>query len=1186
MSTRRTAFLMLICLLVALVSATGLAAQSDYIQSQIDSIQQTVNKLEQNQDGEDSTKKKQRLSTYKKALSAYQTAAEFKKKTRELAAKAQNAKPKSAKYQAQRKQIAGKNREQISVGSAADLAGQANALRDQLKTYKSELSDARGKLATLTQLPQKARANLKELRAKKRQQEEALTAPSTGNGEQKKAGQQTLAEARRARTMAHIAYLKKSLATLGARKQLVNTRQSLLEERVSVTNQKLAIVNKRLSVERQESAQALRKRAETRLDSFKNGDSILAQTAQQNVEMAASLVDRANQTDGLAKRRARERSRLESLQRRLNLVHQQLSIGAGSAALGQLLRQQRRQLPKRSMVGSPDGPFGQIGDLASVQLNNFQLSQQIHDLKNLDQRAHQLTQKAGAKLDANQHRSLVRELKLRREIAERLQSETGRYVEIGKDLRQLASQFDETLTNFHQLLNERLFWLPSSKPLDLAWGGRLAAAVPKFLAPSKWAGVLASVWRGLSTYPFLTGLGIIVLAGLAFVCRLLPARLASLAKPVGRVGDDTIWLTLRAGLMTLLLTVPVPLALLGVWALIIYGGQPDAFAQAVGTGVFQVAMLVVYLNFFIQISRDNGLADAHFKWPLEARRTLNRSLLILLGLLLVPSFLVAVVMYLDDDVFRGTLGRVAFIFSSLVIAGFAVRFFLPTRGVLSHVFAPDTPVWRGGYFWLPIAAVMPVALAVFASMGYLYTALQIQTRFFTSAALIGGGTVIYGIVLRWLTVVVRRLALQKARKRREEARQARMARDQGGGDTAADTGDEPEIDLPQIGAHTRGLIKLVVMLLLGAGLLFIWSNTLPALDVLNQITLWNNTSTINGHTQSVNITLGALLLALIVGVATFLAGRNLPGFLEISILQRLSMTSGSRYAVATLFKYFIFFVGLWVAVKLIGVSWSSIQWLVAALGVGLGFGLQAIFANFISGLIILFERPVRVGDIATVGTLTGVISRVRIRATTITDWDNKEVVIPNQTFITETVVNWTLSDDIARMVVSVRVAFKTDTDKVQRLIYEVIDAQPQVLDSPPPSVYMVGFDDHGLRFDGRVYYRDPYNNWMPLQHALYTAIHDAFAGQDVRITFEQRDLHLRSVDDSVAGWLAGGDNESSHATEVASESESEADVDSEASEASESRTERPTQTRRMTRERRPSGGDGGSGDGGGGDGGG
>ena len=212
--------------------------------------------------------------------------------------------------------------------------------------------------------------------------------------------------------------------------------------------------------------------------------------------------------------------------------------------------------------------------------------------------------------------------------------------------------------------------------------------------------------------------------------------------------------------------------------------------------------------------------------------------------------------------------------------------------------------------------------------------------------------------------------------------------------------------------------------------------------------MWTQKGLVDGVETILPVTLADILLAALVGAGTVIASKNLPGLMEIAVLQRLTLQPGSRYAINTLTGYIVITIGVVSVLNIIGWNWSQIQWLVAALSVGLGFGLQEIVANFVSGLIILFERPVRVGDTVTVGQLTGTVSRVRIRATTITDWDRKEIIVPNKAFITEQVVNWTLADPITRVVVPVGISYGSDVELAQKVMEDTLKSLPLVLDEP------------------------------------------------------------------------------------------------------------------------------------------
>ena len=181
------------------------------------------------------------------------------------------------------------------------------------------------------------------------------------------------------------------------------------------------------------------------------------------------------------------------------------------------------------------------------------------------------------------------------------------------------------------------------------------------------------------------------------------------------------------------------------------------------------------------------------------------------------------------------------------------------------------------------------------------------------------------------------------------------------------------------------------------------------------------------------------------------------------------MQTDANYAIKVIVRYAVTIVGVLLACSIIGLHWGDVQWLVAALGVGLGFGLQEIVANFVSGLIVLAERPIRIGDVVTVGNVSGTVGRIHARATVVIDFDYKEVIIPNKAFITERVVNWTLSNQTTRLLIKVGVAYGSDVALVQRVILEVVQGNRSVLQDPAPSVFFVAFGESTLDFEVRAF---------------------------------------------------------------------------------------------------------------------
>ncbi|HPP53338.1 MAG TPA: mechanosensitive ion channel, partial [Thermoguttaceae bacterium] len=247
----------------------------------------------------------------------------------------------------------------------------------------------------------------------------------------------------------------------------------------------------------------------------------------------------------------------------------------------------------------------------------------------------------------------------------------------------------------------------------------------------------------------------------------------------------------------------------------------------------------------------------------------------------------------------------------------------------------------------------------------------------------------------------------------------------------------------------------------------------------------------------------------VVLVVAYLAAKNLPALLELLLPQKLPFDQGARYALKTLLQYVVVFLGLLIGLPPLGVTWSRMQWLLAALGVGLGFGLQEIFANFVSGLILLFERPIRVGDIITIGDVTGVVSKIHIRAAIITNWDRQDLIVPNKELITSRVLNWTLTNQTNRIVLQVGAAYGSDPDRVRQILEEILRAHPLVLRDPAPLVTLENLGDSALQFTIRAYL-PALDKRLQTIHELYTAIHNRFRHEGIEIPYPQRQLHIRS----------------------------------------------------------------------------
>ncbi|HXE91626.1 MAG TPA: mechanosensitive ion channel domain-containing protein [Terriglobales bacterium] len=246
-------------------------------------------------------------------------------------------------------------------------------------------------------------------------------------------------------------------------------------------------------------------------------------------------------------------------------------------------------------------------------------------------------------------------------------------------------------------------------------------------------------------------------------------------------------------------------------------------------------------------------------------------------------------------------------------------------------------------------------------------------------------------------------------------------------------------------------------------------------------------------------------------LALTVASRMLSRFLQHRVLPHISMEPGQRYALARFSSYMFFLLGLAIGLQSLGVDLSSLVVLAGALGVGVGLGLQNVVSNFVSGLILLIERPVKVGDRIEVENTFGEVVRIAGRSTWVRTNDNVVIIIPNSEFIAGRVINWTANDRQVRFSVPVGVAYGSDPEQVRRALLEVAQQNPDVLRDPEPDVIFTEFGESALHFQLRVFTTSKVSTPPTFRSDLYFAIFRAFAEKGIHIPFPQRDLHLRSA---------------------------------------------------------------------------
>jgi potassium efflux system protein len=799
---------------------------------------------------------------------------------------------------------------------------------------------------------------------------------------------------------------------------------------------------------------------------------------------------------------------LDKLKTGAAALKERIEAAGVTQAISVLLRKQRADLPDvRSLRRRIRA---RQSEMSAVQLQLLELHDERAALADLDQRTEQLLAGLGPTVSGAERQDIegaVRSLlQAKRDYVESLRSDLdsyfGKLVDLDMAERDLVAETKDS-ANY---IDENILWFRSTARLGLAdfpdaWEGL------RWLAQGKnWTETGLILKTDARTKPVLYGLALVAFAAWLFLRRRLVAALHGLASRIHRAASDSFGHTIVGLAITVTLATGWP-ALIGFLAWRLWDGtRASGTATAIASGLRTVAILFLTLELLRQTCRVRGLAELHFQWRRPGLRMVHKNLIWFMAIILPVSFVFSVIEWQqENDAWKDSLGRLTLMAGLVALAVFAQRVLRPTGRLLKGYLSRNRGGWldRLRYVWYPLSFGTPVVLAVAAAAGYQYTAAELTGRLVSTLWLVLALVFANAVMLRWLYVARRRLALEKAQKRAAAEAETKGTAPETTGEGQLEPVEEPEVDIFNISSQTSQLVRSLVGVALLLGLWLIWADVLPALGILHRVRLWSS-----GGDEYV--TLASLALAVLITLVTVVAAKNFPGLLEIAVLQRLPMDHGVRYAITAVARYLTAIVGTIVAFGVIGIGWSKVQWLVAAMTVGLGFGLQEIFANFISGLIILFERPMRVGDTVTVGDITGTVTRIQIRATTIRDWNRKELVVPNKEFVTGQLINWTLSDTVLRLVIPVGIAYGSDTKLAHEVLLKVAREHPHVSREPEPAALFVGFGESSLNFELRVFIPSM-EHYLSVWHDLHMAIDAAFREAGIEIAFPQQDVHIRSI---------------------------------------------------------------------------
>jgi potassium efflux system protein len=775
-----------------------------------------------------------------------------------------------------------------------------------------------------------------------------------------------------------------------------------------------------------------------------------------------------------------------------------IAIGGVTDSVGRLLLAERRRLPNLRELRSRLTALQR--EAADTQLLQISLAEEIEGLRDLGAAVARLTGSDGESetILKPELRAVMTELLLARsELLPRQLQVQRRSLEVLQQTEEDLAQLLVDSQALSQLMAQNLLWIPSHRPTGAGWLQRSLDAWRELLDADRWRSSAQRVATRLPQQPMWI-LGLMIPLALLLLRPRLLRRVKDLAIRVRDVRQDSLRHTLDAVFLSAVIALPMATFCAVLAHILQSSGEAGRFTHSLGVALQSVVLYGYMFALLSVLCRDDGVAHAHLRW-LRARRGALLRLRPWLYFGVMPlAFLAALTLTRDIDAANSTVLRSVLIALSLLLAAILGWLLAPGRLFASRVSGVDPLPTLRRLLRVGLMGAL-LAMAVIALAGYVYTVATLLRVFLDTLQVLLLVALVHGLALRWLVIGERRVAMAL------QAPVVGVERDAAGMDVPQISIDS--VNLRTISEQSRSLLRALTVISMGAGLLWSLAEVAPALSLLDRVVLWQTVEMVDGVAQTGGITLGDVLLALIALLVGIIAARNIPGLLEILLLRRFTEDASVRYAVVAVTRYLITFAMVVAVFGLIGVRWGHLQWLAAGFSVGLGFGLQEIFGNFVAGLILLFERPFRVGDVVTIGELSGTVRRVQTRATTIADWDGKDIIIPNKTFITERFVNWTLSDTVTRITLTIGVAYDSDPEAVRAELLDLARAHPAVLDAPAPVALFMALGDSALNFELRCFVREIGDRLRTIDD-LHSKIINRFRERGIEISYPQMDVHL------------------------------------------------------------------------------
>ena len=999
----------------------------------------------------------------------------------------------NADLQNLKKQLSMPSNTDYASQSLANLQAQVEKLTNQQQDAQSALSAVNTQLAGQSSVSERAQTALTDNVKRTQELNQKLADPTTSSLlKQQIQLELQLIELKNIYNQVLLKNSDQLTVLYQSRYELLNTRVQALQQQIAAIQEAINQKNLAKTQNQVEQAQQQSQNVEQ--------NPLIQKELNLNAQLSQYLLEQTEKTNTLTQDELRMRNVLDNLTQTQRTIDEQISALQGTLVLSRIIQQQKQKLPTNLNI---QGLSKQIADLR-VQI--FDITQKRNELYDIDAYISKIEQDENKSFTPAEKTQLTNLLTERRKVGSDLIKSLNNQLNLAISLELTQQQITQISDQIQSKLDQQSFWVKSNNPINLDWFKKLPMSLK---AQFDGIGKKLGFPTNFDNLPYLLAYVFIlfVIGGVILKFKnAIKQRLAVINGEINTLRSDSQWHTPLALFYTAFLSLSGTLWFLAACQLLgfFFVKNPQEFWE----WSLSMAGYWWFFSFILATLRPNGIVVRHFGFSQESAANIQdvtKRIIVSVVLLLNTSIFSNV---MDSGLANDVLGEINTIVALIFcIAIIAPRFIRTEKSFnLNDTDQRDKKIFKLVRILLQL---VPIILIVLIAVGYYYTALNLITHLInTYIAWVVWSFVRYTIY-RGITVASRRLAYRRLQEKRQQKQQDNPEASKS--DEVVINEQEEGLALNDVRNQLLRFADLFIWTALFAILYYVWSDLVTVVSYLRDITLWQQTSTTEAGVVTETISLFNLIVALIIVVITYILVRNIQGILEVLIFSRVKLSQGTPYTITTLLTYALVAVGGAWAFSTLGMSWSKLQWLFAALSVGLGFGMQEIFANFVSGIILLFERPIRVGDTVTINDVTGTVAKIRIRAITMIDPDRKEVIVPNKSFVTGQVTNWALSNTVTRLVVSVGVAYGSDLELVKRLLLQAANELPTVLRDPEPRALFLNFGASTLDHELRVYVGQVADRNDTLD-ALNRRVNELFAENNIDIAFNQLDIFIKNKD--------------------------------------------------------------------------